>query len=154
MTTPPVQRARLTDAQLRPHRPTVEVLVPAGGGLLARIGRGVKAVLRMRQAESGRAIQIYRMRGQREISLETMAAYQEVVDLLAAIAVDRPSRYQRIGPTSISASTMTVFRDPIPPEVAATISISKWAEHLRFFGRACRAAQARQPVRPPPMLAR
>ena len=45
-----------------------------------------------RPCECGRpkmpsAIQIYRMRGQREISLETIAAYQEVVDLLAAIAV-------------------------------------------------------------------
>ena len=67
-TPPPVQRARLTDAQLRPHRPTVEVLVPAGGGLLAKIGRGVKAILRMRQAEAGHAIQIYRMRGQRDVS--------------------------------------------------------------------------------------
>ena len=153
MTAPPVQRARLTDAQLRPHRPTVEVLVPAGGGLLAKVGRGVKAVLRMRQAADGRTIQIYRMRGQREISLETMAAYQEVVDLLAALAVDSKSLPEDWAYFYLCANDC-MFRDPIPPAVAATISISKWAEHLRFFGRACRAAQARQPVRPPPMLAR
>ena len=100
MTTPPVQRARLTDAQLRPHRPTVEVLVPAGGGLLAKIGRGVKTVLRIRQAEDGRAIQVYRMNGQRDVSLSTMAAYQEVVDLLTRIVSSAPGAARRLGCTS------------------------------------------------------
>ena len=88
MTTPPVQRARLTDAQLRPHRPTVEVLVPAGGGLLAKIGRGVKAALRMRQAKGWRRSSRFTgcVASARSV-WETIAAYQEVVDLLAAIAV-------------------------------------------------------------------
>ena len=145
MTTPPVQRARLTDAQLRPHRPTVEVLVPAGSGLLAKIGRGVKAILRMRQAESGRTIQVYRMNGQRDVSLSTMAAYQEVVDLLTRI-VSAPQVLPEDWAYFIMCAKDVVFYDPMSVDVAMQIGIQEWAEHLRFFGEACRVARADQPT--------
>lgn len=148
MTTPARLRARLTDAELRPQRPSVEVLIPDQPGVMSRLRRAAAFLFR-RRPEPGRRVRVYRLRGQRDITIATVAAYQEVVSLLTAMTDDGVEPTPEDWAYFVLAARDVIFYDEMSAQIAADIPITAWAEYLAFFGDVCRREMAANPALAP-----